>query len=82
MDRVHDFWTLTVDVWNHGLLGTTVGDILIAIAIVVLAVFVRRLFSHIVIANLRRATARTQNRFDDVVLEAIAPPLRLVPVIL
>lgn len=82
MDRVHDFWMLTVDVWNHGLLGSTVGDILIAIAIVVLAVFVRRLFSRVVVANLKRATARTENRFDDVVLDAIAPPLRLVPVIL
>lgn len=82
MDRVNDFWTLTVDVWNHGLLGTTVGDILIAIAIVVVAVFARRLFSYVVLANLKRVTARTQNRFDDVVLEAIAPPLRLVPVIL
>ena len=82
MDRVEDFWTLTVDVWNHGLLGSTVGDILLAIAIVVLAVFVRRLFSRIVVANLKKATARTENRFDDVVLDAIAPPLRLVPVIL
>ena len=82
MEQVEDFWTLTVDVWNHGLLGSTVGDILIAIAIVVLAVFVRRLFSRIVVANLKRATARTENRFDDVVLDAIAPPLRLVPVIL
>lgn len=82
MERVEDFWTLTVEVWNHGLLGSTVGDILLAIAIVVLAVFVRRLFSRIVVANLKRATARTENRFDDVVLDAIAPPLRLVPVIL
>ncbi len=82
MDRVNDFWTQALDVWNHGLLGTTVGDILIAILIVVLAVVARRLFSRVVVANLRRVTARTQNRFDDVVLEAIAPPLRLVPVIL
>ena len=82
MDQVHDFWKLTVDVWNHGLLGTTVGDILIAILIVVVAVFVRRLFSNIVVANLKRATARTKTHFDDVALEAIAPPLRLVPIIL
>jgi len=69
-------------VWNHGLLGTTVGDILIAIVMVVVAVFVRRLFSYVVVANLKRATARTRNHFDDVVVEAIAPPLRLVPIIL
>ena len=82
MNGVNDFWKLTLEVWNHGLLGTTVGDILIAIAIVVVAVFVRRLFSFLVVANLKRATARTETHFDDVVIDAIAPPLRLVPVIL
>jgi MscS family membrane protein len=82
MNRLQDLWTLTVDVWNHGLLGTKVGDILIAIVIVVLAVFVRRLFSNIVVANLKRATTRTRNHFDDVAVDAIAPPLRLVPIII
>ncbi|MEN3975508.1 mechanosensitive ion channel family protein [Emcibacter sp. SYSU 3D8] len=82
MDRVNDFWTLTVEVWTHGLLGTTVGDILIAIGIVLVAVVVRRLFSHIVVVNLKKATARTRNQFDDAAVDAIAPPLRLVPVIL
>ncbi|MGE0665460.1 MAG: mechanosensitive ion channel family protein [Sphingomonadales bacterium] len=82
MDRVNDFWALTVDVWNHGLLGTRVGDILIAIGIVVLAVLVRRVFSSVVVASLKRTTARTKTDLDDVVVEAIAPPLRLVPVIL
>lgn len=82
MNGVNEFWKLTVDVWNHGLLGTTVGDILIAITIVVVAVFMRRVFSYVVVANLKRATARTENHFDDVVIDAIAPPLRLVPVIL
>lgn len=82
MDWLHDFWKLTVEVWNHGLLGSTVGDIMVALLIVVLAIFVRRLFSNIVVSNLKRATSRTRNHFDDVALEAIAPPLRLVPIII
>jgi MscS family membrane protein len=82
MNSVNDFWKLTQDVWNHGWKGTTVGEILIAIGIVVVAVFVRRLFSHVVVSNLKRATSRTQTQFDDVALEAIVPPLRLVPIIL
>ncbi|MEN3952103.1 mechanosensitive ion channel family protein [Iodidimonas sp. SYSU 1G8] len=82
MDGMQGFWDLTVDVWNRGLFGTTVGDILIAIFIVVVAVMVRGLFSRFVVANLSRLTARTQNRLDDMVIDAIAPPLRLLPVIL
>ncbi len=81
MNQLDDFWTLTKEVWNHGFLGTTVGDILIAIGIVVIAIFARRLFSHFVVANLKRATSRTQTQFDDVAVDAIAPPLRLVPII-
>ncbi len=81
MDDMHDFWRLTVEVWNHGWKGTTVGEILIAILIVVVAVFVRRLFSHVVISALGRAARRTQTRVDDVLLDAIAPPLQLVPII-
>jgi MscS family membrane protein len=81
MNDARDFWELVVDVWNRGLLGTTVGEILIAIVIVVLAVFVRKLFSRFVVAGLHRASSRSATRLDDLAIEAIAPPLQLVPVI-
>lgn len=82
MGGVEDFWVLTVDVWNRGFLGTTIGDILIALLIVVVAVLARGLLSRFVLTNLRRLTVRTENPVDNLVIDAIGPPLRLLPVIL
>jgi MscS family membrane protein len=82
MERVQEFWELTKDVWSQGLLGSSVGELMIAVGILVVAFVFRRLFARLVIANLRLFTKRTESQFDDLVLEAIDPPLRLVPVIL
>lgn len=82
MVELREFWEIVEDVWNEGLFGATVGQILIALGILVLAIIVRRLFARIVISNLRVLTQRTRGQFDDLVLDAIDPPLRLVPVIL
>ncbi|MEN3952102.1 mechanosensitive ion channel family protein [Iodidimonas sp. SYSU 1G8] len=82
MVELREFWEIVQDVWNEGLFGATVGQILIALGILVLAIIVRRLFARLVISNLRVLTQRTRGQFDDLVLDAIDPPLRLVPVIL
>lgn len=82
MDNLNDFWLIVQDVWNRVVFGSTVGDLLIALGIFAVALVLRGLFARIVIGNLRMLTRRTRGTFDDLVLEAIAPPLRLVPVIL
>ncbi|MBI1179417.1 MAG: mechanosensitive ion channel [Alphaproteobacteria bacterium] len=81
MREVNGFGAIVADVWNRGLWGTTIGDILIAIGIVVVAVLVRKIFANLVTGRLRAITARTRNQVDDVIVDAIAPPLQLVPVI-
>lgn len=82
MDAFWEFWLIVQDVWRQGLFGATVGQLVIAVAIIALALIFRRLFARIVVGNLRLLTKRTKGTFDDRVVEAIAPPLRLVPVIL
>jgi MscS family membrane protein len=82
MEALHEFWLLVRDVWNEGLLGATVGQILVAVGIVALALIVRPLFTRLVVRNLKRLTQRTRGTLDDLVVDAVAAPLRLVPVIL
>jgi MscS family membrane protein len=82
MEELREFWEIVQDVWNEGLFGATVGQILISLGILTLAFIVRKLFARLVIANLRLLARRTRGQFDDMVIEAISPPLRLVPVIL
>ncbi len=82
MDRQEDLWNIVIDVWNRGFLGATVGQILTALGIFVLSLLLRRLFSKFVIASLRGLVKRSKTEVDDKILEALDPPLRLVPVII
>lgn len=73
-----DFWALIQDVWTDGLLGIDLGRVFVALAILALFYVLRGLFTRIVIATLARLAARTDTHLDDMLIEAVAPPLRLL----
>ena len=68
-------------VWDTAVFDVGVGPILLAIAIMLVAVLARGLFSRIVIGFARRLTQRTRTRLDDELIEALEAPLRFVFVI-
>jgi MscS family membrane protein len=76
------FWALVVDVWQHGVFGIDVGQILIALGILLLFVFMRKLMAHFVINRLKVYTARTKTEIDDEVLDALERPLSFIPVVI
>lgn len=77
-----EFWALVVDVWQKGVFGVRVSDTLIALLVLGIFLLARNLFTRIVLKTLKRATARTSSSIDDVILESIGAPLRLVPVVM
>lgn len=76
------FWAALVDVWDNGVLGSSVGALVIAAAAMLAGLLLRGLVASTVIAVLERLTKRTAFRFDDEVIEALGSPLRLAPVLL
>ena len=86
MDRLDqqlgDFWDLVLDVWATGVLGIDFGRLLIALAIIVLFLVLRGLFSRFVLGTLRRLAERTYTDLDDTLLESLDGPVRFIPVIL
>ena len=86
MDRFEqqlaDFWSLIQDVWVSGVAGVDFGRILAAIGILLVFFVLRGLFTHFVLGSLRRLANRTDSALDDMVLEALYGPVRLIPVIL
>ncbi|MFN3230852.1 MAG: mechanosensitive ion channel family protein [Alphaproteobacteria bacterium] len=82
MDRPDDFLALVLDVWERGFLGATVGQVLTALGIFVVALLLRRLFAHFIVETLRRLAKRSTTKIDDKVVDALDAPLRLVPVII
>lgn len=77
-----DLWALTVSVWQTSFLGVDVGHGLTAIIIVVLGITLRSLIARLMITALKRMTARTETKVDDAIIDALAGPLKLLPIII
>lgn len=79
---LEDFWQLVVDVWTNGVFGIDIGQITVALAIFLLLMMVRNLFTQFVIRRLEKLVAKTQNEIDDTLVEALRNPIRFIPVVL
>ncbi len=78
LKNLEDYWYLVEDVWTTGVLGHSVGDILIAIAIFGVFFVLRGLFTRFVIAVADRWVDRTETKIDDYIRDAIRNPLRFL----
>jgi MscS family membrane protein len=75
------FWAMVEDVWETGAFGVAVGDVLIILGILVLALAFRQIFARVVMANLARLARKTSMSFDDQAVAALESPLKAVPVV-
>lgn len=73
-----DYWELVKDVWQTGVLGHSIGDILVAIGIFGIFYVLRGLFTRFVLAIADRWVERTETKIDDYVRDAIRNPLRFL----
>jgi len=78
---LEDFWALAVDVWHRGVFGVDFGEVIVALAIVLLSFWLRGFFRYIAIGRLRALSKRTKNKFDDSMVDAFDEPLRFLPVV-
>ena len=81
MDNLTGFWDVVVEVWNTGVFGVNLGRVLVAVAIVLLSLLLRRVFMHGVAHWLRAIAKRTKRRIDDDVIDALEPPIGLALVV-
>ena len=77
-----ELWAAVKEVWTTSFLGLDVGDLLIALTVMAVAILIRGLFSRLIKIVLRRQTERTATLIDDKVLEAVSGPLKLIPIII
>jgi len=80
--QANEFWSLVLGVWNTSFLGASVGQGLIAMLAIAAALMMRGLISRWIVSALRKLAEKTSNGFDDAVVEALAAPLQLVPIII
>ncbi|WP_120498033.1 mechanosensitive ion channel family protein [Kiloniella sp. EL199] len=82
MEDLSTFWEITLEVWNQGVFGVSIGHIITSIAIFFAFLVIRGLFSRLVISRLKALTRRTKNSVDDHALEALEGPIRMIPIAL
>jgi len=82
MKSLEDFWTLVVDVWQHGFLGVDIGRILVALAIFIGFMILRRAFTSFVLARFKGWVERSSIRIDNRIIEALENPVRFIPVVM
>jgi len=82
MNTLRDFWLIVIDVWRKGLFGIDIGRIVTAVLIFLGFLFIRRLFTRVIINRLKAVTKRTRTRLDDDALEVLEKPVSFIPVVL
>jgi MscS family membrane protein len=77
-----NFWTMTIEVWQTGFLGIDIGRLITALAIFVIFLVFRRLFTRFVMSAIKRMARKTGSTFDDHAVEALENPIRFIPIVL
>ena len=82
MEIFNNFSEIFLSVWNKGILGVDIFQILIGIGIFLLFLIFRGLISKLVIKKLEIISKRTTNKLDDTFVQSLVGPARFLPIVL
>ena len=82
MDIINNFSEIFLSVWNKGILGVDIFQILIGIGIFLVFLVFRGLISKLVIKKLEIISKRTTNKLDDTFVRSLEGPARFLPIVL
>ena len=82
MELFNNFNDLFLSVWNKGILGVDIFQILIGIGIFLIFLIFRGIISKVIIKRLESIAKKTTNKFDDTFVQAMKGPARFLPIVL
>ena len=82
MKIFNNFKDLFLSVWNRGILGIDIFEILIGLGIFLIFLIFRGLISKLIIKKLEIISKRTTNKLDDTFVKAMVGPARFLPIVL
>ena len=82
MDVFKNFINLFLEVWNEGILGIDIFQILIGLGIFLIFLLFRGLIGKIIIRRLEKIAKKTSNKFDDTFVEAMKGPAQFFPIVI
>jgi len=82
MSIFENFSALFVQVWNKGILGVDIFQILIGLGIFLIFLLFRGFISKIIINRLKKMAKKTTNKLDDTFVQAMEGPARFFPIVI
>ena len=82
MNVIENFSALFIDVWNQGILGVDIFQIIIGLGIFLIFLLFRGLISKLIINRLKKIAKRTTNKLDDTFVQAMEGPARFFPIVI
>ena len=82
MELINNFSEIFLSVWNKGILGVDIFQILIGLGIFLIFLIFRGLISKLIIKKLEIISQRTSNKLDDTFVKAMVGPARFLPLVL
>tara|TARA_B100001559_G_scaffold319611_1_gene329370 strand:+ start:46 stop:1131 length:1086 start_codon:yes stop_codon:yes gene_type:complete len=82
MELLNNFSEIFLSVWNKGILGVDIFQILIGIGIFLIFLIFRGLISKLIIKKLEIISKRTTNKLDDTFVSSLIGPARFLPIVL
>ena len=82
MELFNNFKSLFLSVWERGILGVDILQILIGVGIFLIFLIFRGIISKLIIKRLENIAKRTTNKFDDSFVSAMEGPARFLPIVI
>ena len=82
MNVFENFSVLFVEVWQKGILGIDIFQILIGLGIFLIFLLFRGFISKIIINRLKKIAKKTTNKLDDTFVQAMEGPARFFPIVI
>ena len=82
MDIFKNFTDLFLEVWQRGILGIGIFQILIGIGIFLIFLLFRGIISKVIINRLKKIAKKTTNKLDDTFVQAMEGPARFFPIVI
>ena len=82
MELFNNFKSLFLEVWNKGILGVDIFQILIGLGIFLIFLIFRGIISKLIIKRLQSLAKKTSNKLDDSFVFAMEGPARFLPIVI
>ena len=82
MSVFENFSALFFEVWEKGILGVDIFQIIIGLGIFLIFLLFRGLISKVIINRLKKIAKKTTNKFDDSFVLAMEGPARFLPIVI